>query len=163
MIVSRAEILWSYLLKKRGMRTLDRVAGVEPKLVGPTCWRGTEMWGFMILDPVFREGNQSRSIHNAVQLLYVYPMQVGARLCHLDHVLDISVIYLFLDFYVLDPNGHSTLYKILCSTGMWSLDRSQLMSLLNRCHSRWKRLPLQIIHSGGGWTISCIVILLCTS
>lgn len=71
----------SYLLKKRGIRTLDRVAGVEPKLAGPTCWRGTEMWGFMILDPVFEKENQSRGIHNAVRfqgccILYVYPMQV---------------------------------------------------------------------------------------
>lgn len=33
-----------YLLKKRGMRTLDpRVAGVEPKLAEPACWRGREM------------------------------------------------------------------------------------------------------------------------
>jgi hypothetical protein len=33
-----------YLLKKRGIRTLDpRVAGVEPKLAEPACWRGREM------------------------------------------------------------------------------------------------------------------------
>lgn len=38
----------TYLLKKRGMRTLDPRLGVEPKLAGPACWRGTEMCGFMI-------------------------------------------------------------------------------------------------------------------
>lgn len=36
-----------YLLKKRGMRTLDPRLGVDPKLAGPACWRGTEMCGFI--------------------------------------------------------------------------------------------------------------------
>jgi hypothetical protein len=40
-------------LKKRGMRTLDPRLGVDPKLAGPACWRGTEMCGFIFFCGVF--------------------------------------------------------------------------------------------------------------
>lgn len=49
------------------------------------------------LRPRFREG-KSVSEHTQCspvpRLLYVYPMQVGSRLCHLGHVLGISYTYL---------------------------------------------------------------------
>lgn len=138
-IVSCIEVLLgSYLLKKRGMRTLDRVAGVEPKLAGPACWRGAEMWGFMILDPVFRSRKSS---------LGTYTMQSGCCTCIALEVSDASdpvmssrsrvYIMAFMSWmeffyrdlpryihtcmYVLVSNWHSSPYNILSSYSVVAL------------------------------------------
>lgn len=68
------------------------------------------------LRPRFREG-KSVSEHTQCspvpRLLYVYPMQVGSRLCHLGHVLGISYTYLVRSTILITiMSVHTILYNI---------------------------------------------------